>query len=221
MSRSRSRAAPRPRRASQRRVVTMNLAERSLRHLMIEQSRDDGNYITVYRGSRAALMAAGVPEAAFLADDGTEFQLRTENACCTGSTEQLRGSMRSTVDGYELEVCWGRIKPYQQCAHPAITELARMLLKSVMAWQATMPESRAPDLRYAMDRLATDPVAVDYKPRADAPRLQISIAFDSDLSQLASLVYEFVHERGEVFPCEDTAAKPVQASRLRLVVDNA
>ena len=54
--------------------------------------------------------AVGVPESAFPSHGAVaEFQVQTLNVCCTGSSELLAGSMRSTAAGYELEIDWGSI----------------------------------------------------------------------------------------------------------------
>ena len=116
--------------------------------------------------------AVGVPESAFPSHGAVaEFQVQTLNVCCTGSSELLAGSMRSTAAGYELEIDWGSVRPYLQVAHPAVNELARMRLKDVLAWTTTVPWSSTPDLAQPMNALAADPRAEDYKPGPDAPRL--------------------------------------------------
>lgn len=52
-----------------------------------------------------------------------------------------------------------------------MNELARMMLKDVLAWTTTVPWSSTPDLAQPMNALAADPRAEDYKPGPDAPRL--------------------------------------------------
>jgi hypothetical protein len=188
---------------------------------MIEQCKCDSGYVTVYRGSRVELVAAGVPEAAF--SNKAEFPLQTLNACCTGSQEMLSGSMRATDAGFELEVDWGRVRPYVQCSHPAIMELARMLLIDVGYWARDWRKrwSDIPDLSYPIDALIADERA-KYKPRPGAPRLQVSPEFHKKLSEYGSYLYQAVYTDCEVLPMPDAAvAQPPRPSSLRLVVDNA
>lgn len=42
--------------------------------------------------------------------------------------------MMAVEGGFELEIRWGYVRPYSQAAHPALTELARMMLKDIMRW---------------------------------------------------------------------------------------
>jgi hypothetical protein len=203
---------PRARRASQRATaISINLRERSLRDLMIEQCKNGSGYITVYHGSRAELLAAGVPDAAFPTEGAVaEFPVRAANA----AEEMLTGSMRSTATGFELEIDWGTVVPYER-AHPAVAELARMLLKDVGNWYD------GSDLVYPINEVAADPRAVDYKPRPGAPRLQVTAEFVKQLSDAAMNLFWLVHTNCEVLPRTDTAAKhPPRPSFLRLAVDN-
>ena len=172
------RPAPRPQRASQRvAAVCIDLAERSLRDLMTEQCRSGTSYLTVYRGTRAELVATGVPESAFPVDgNATQFQVRTVNVCCTGQSELLTAEMRAVDVGYELEIDWGTVRPYVQAGHPAVTELARMLLTDISAWTSTDPWSDR-DFAQPIDMVAADPRTTDYKPSIGAGRFQVSPEF--------------------------------------------
>ena len=210
----------RPRRASQRIVVSIDLADTALRHLMTKQCKSRGCYITAYRGSSAELRAAGVPDTAFPnGARAAKFQVQTVNVCCTGSCELLTGSMRVVDTGrYELEIDWGFVRPYMQGAHPAVCELARMLLKDVLAWTTTDSSSNTPDLTQPIDMLAVDPRAVDYKPRPGMPRLQVTPAFHKELRGYASRLFEMVHSHCEVLPVSASAAeKAQQRPALRIV----
>lgn len=220
MAKAKSAPAKRSRRASQRIVaISIDLHKRSLRDLMIEQCRNGDGYITVYHGSRAELVAAGVPEAAFPTEDTVaEFPVQTLNACGTGSRELLSGSMRSTASGFELEIDWKSVMPYS-CSHPAVAELARMLLKDVHDWIDW--RSDTPDLAHPIDMLAADPRAVDYKPSPGSPRVQVTAEFHKKLSSYAGYLFDLVHANCEVLPSTDTAVKqPPRPSFLRLAVDN-
>jgi hypothetical protein len=227
MAKAKSAPAARPRRASQRVVICIDLAEESLRALMIEQCKSDrGGYITAYCGSRTELVAAGIPEMAFPSDGAVAaFQVQTLNACCTGSHEILSGSMRSiSPAGFELEIDWGFVRPYVQCSHPAVGELARMLLKDVDAWTRTAYGNGKgpdiPDLAHPIDMLAADERA-EYKPLPGAPRLQVTAEFHKKLSNYASYLYESVYTDCEVLPIPGKAVAPSpRPSFLRLAVDN-
>jgi hypothetical protein len=210
----------RPRRASQRTIIKINLSE-SLPGLMIEQCKSDsGGHITVYSGSRAQLVAAGVPEAVFPSGRArtAKFQFQTLNVCGTGSQEMLTGSMRSIAAGFELEVDWNNVRPNWHCAHPAIAELARMLLIDVGDWarDGTKKWSDVPDLAYPIDRLIDDERA-DYKPAPGAARVQVSPEFHKKLCGYARWLHDLVYTYGEVMPCTDKAVKQSPRPTLRLV----
>jgi len=204
-----------PVRASQRPVVSINLAEQALKQMMVEQCRVNGNYLTVYHGARADLVAAGVPDAAF--PDGSkrrDFQVQTVNVCCTGSRELLDGAIRPLATGYELEVNWGYVRPYVQGNHPAVAELARMLLRDIMEW-AGWDE----DLQRPIDMVAADPRAVDYKPGPGAPRLRVTPEFHRKLQALANQAYEMVQTHCEVCASETAQVVPSRpAARASLTV---
>lgn len=208
-------------RASQRFTLSIDLADTALKRMMVEQCRVKWNYVTVYRGARADLVAAGVPESAFPEGrfKSKEFQVQTVNVCCTGACELLSGTARVLSQGYELEVNWGRVLPYVQGNHPAIDELARMLLKDLMAWGGKEWETDE-YLEYPIDRVAADRRAVDYKPGPGAPRLRVTPEFHKRLSGLASEVFQMVHTYGEVCPSESIAGN-AKSSRpaLKLVVE--
>ncbi|HEX3913615.1 MAG TPA: hypothetical protein VHW71_08910 [Steroidobacteraceae bacterium] len=219
----------RPRRASQRAAVISIDLSGDLRNLMIEQCRDGLSYITVYQGSRGALLAAGVPAAAFpVRCANLKFQVLTLHACCTGSEEILNARMRKiSDDGFELEIDWGTVKPYNQASHPAISELARMLLKDVLRWTRTDYEDNGrttrsiADLSYPIDTLAADARAVDYKPRPGAPRVQVTPEFNERLHAYASWLHHWIFEEGEVMPCAPRQKQSAnQPGTLKLVVDN-
>lgn len=218
-----SQEAARPRRASQRRaIIEINLAERSLRDLMIEQCRNGDGYLTVYRGSRSELITAGVPEQCFPIDGAeSRFDVKTLNVCCTGSREILSGVMRSLEAGQELEIDWGTTKPYVQGGHPALNELARMLLKDIMAWTTSYPWRDKPDLAHPIDIVASDPRADDYKPNPDAPRFELTPEFHAMLAAQASQLYELVHRHGEILLSTRDQAPTKQKTVLKLVSTSA
>lgn len=206
--------AKRPRRASQRAGLSIDLAERALRNLMVEQCISESSHLTVYRGSRAEMLAAGIPEAAFPIDSTEiEFQVQTLSCCGTGFRETLHGSMQRFDGGFELEIDWRGISPYVQHSHPAIVELARMMLKDISSWKDGLFGS--PDLAHTMDELALDERATDYKPQAGAPRLQITPEFHQKIGQYAMCVYNWVINNAEVLPLSYATAK--QPPRLSLV----
>lgn len=220
MAKSKSTPIKRPRRASQRSNIGIDLSAAALKALMTEQCRDDYAHITIYRGTRKQLLAAGVPEAAFAAAEcGAEFQLETLNVCSTGSREILTGALRVVADSYELEILWGSVHPYSQASHPAIRELARMLLIDVGNWarDETRRWSEAPDLSFPLDRVATDPRS-EYSHAAGAPRLQVSADFCEKLMAKAQRLYDFVLDECEVFPRAEEPAVQQAPRRIALAL---
>jgi len=225
-NRKHSTCAPsRPRRASQRitSTISIDLHERSLRDLMIEQCKDGDDFITVYRGSHAQLLKAGVPQAAFPAgaDTVAQFKFHSAGACSTGSQEIMSASMRSTDAGFELEVEWGTIMPYS-CAHPAISELARMLLIDLHYWTDDINTiGGPPNLAYPIEAVIDSERATDYKPRPGTPRVQLTPEFHKSLKAEVRHLFDFVHAYGEVVPVvAEKDVRHVPGSKLRLVADN-
>ena len=112
---------------------------------------------------------------------------------------------------------WGYVRPYVQCGHPAVCELARMLLKDVMDWTTTAPWTDTPDLAQPLDMLAADPRATDYKPAPGAPRMQVTLEFHKELSSYASRIHDMVHTNCEVLPCKTPAASSTTRPSMRVV----
>jgi hypothetical protein len=201
----RTKSKARPRRASERfSGVVIDLHSNAMRNLMIEQCKTDEGYLTVYGASHAVLLAADVPAAAFPSPGKTESRFdvqKHKDDRYAGS--RLRGSVRPTAEGFELEIEWGWVMPYMY-GHPAICELARMLLKDVNYWAGGVasPYPAAP-----IDLVAEDDRAVDYKPRPGAPRPQVSPEFLQQLGDRASELFQWVHANCEVMPGQETAAK--------------
>jgi hypothetical protein len=218
--------SPRNRRASQRaRGIELQLGyPGKLRPLMIEQSRTEvgGYIITVYAGVRGEFLSAGVPSEFLPAAGSVEFEIRPLGHQYGHNENLLRTVMTALgVDRYELEINWGEVVP-RDSGHPAICELARMMLKDLGYWYEDFSLS-SPDLEQPIRELLADKRAEDFRPSKDAPRLQISADFRTRLSEIAWHAYEQVHRYGEVFPVP-TQAKKVEpereGSRMRLVVDN-
>lgn len=208
------------RRASARVSIDLDLADRDLKDLMIEQCLDSGRHITVYQGSRAQLLRAGVPSEAF-PDEGDEkaFQVRTVNACSSGKSEMLAGIIQRKGEVYELEVDWGYVVPYLQGGHPVLVELARMLLIDIGDYtrNPSAQRSNTPDLQWPFQFLADHPNARDYKPTANAPRWRVTPEFYERLCRLASEASALVHEFGEIVRVDLPQAPAPQAPRLRAV----
>ena len=221
MSVAKTKARARPRRASERNPtqIVIDLDNGALRDLMIEQCRTEQGYLTVYCGSRSALLAAGVPNAAFPGDGKSEasFAFVTAHACSTGSKEQFRASMRTTAAGYEMEVGWGSVMPYTR-GHRAIVELARMLLVDWHGWIWASPG--LPDPMLPIDLVAEDPRAVDYKPKPGAPRPQLSPESLKALSDYMCQVYDWVHANVEIIPRPEATKQSAPPRGLSLIVDN-
>jgi hypothetical protein len=195
----------RPSRASARpQAVHIDAAHRPLMWLMTEQCRSDSGYMTVYRASREELLAVGVPEAAFPAGRAkrAEFDIQLTNVCCTGRTEKVTGAMMAVEGGLELEIRWGHVRPYSQAAHPALTELARMMLKDIMRWT---DDYRTNSLEQPFAVLENDPRATDFKPIEGARRFKVTPEFHATLRQAASRIYELVHSEGEIMLAEEAS----------------
>jgi hypothetical protein len=129
--------------------------------------------------------------------------------------------MEAIDDGCELEIDWGSVMPYVQCGHPAIHELARLLMLDVtdwfpVAWACRAGDPNIPNLEHPLDRLNRDPRS-SYECQSNAPRLRVSGEFHEQLRRKASELYNFIHQCAEVLPSEKTRD---QRSGPRLVVDN-
>ena len=212
-------APPAQRSRAARRVVDIDLTNESLRARMIKQQKYGGdNWLTIYRGSRAELLAAGVPEKAFpkQRERAARLSVRTLNVCSTHSREQLIGSIEPLTNGdFELDVEWGSVIPLEE-SHPAIAELARMLRLDVKYWSG---DAWPPDLKHPMKMLAEDPRS-EYRPPHGSPSLEVSAEFRKKLNDYASELYQFVYTHCEVIQSADAAEVLPRPSSLRLVVDN-
>lgn len=202
----------RPTRASERaQAVHINAAHMALKWLMTEQCRtDSGGYVTVYQGTHQELLAAGVPENAFAPD----FDIQLTNACCTGDRERVTGSMREVNGVFELEIRWGRIRPYMQGSHPALSELARMMLIDMMRWTN---DYKTNSMEQPFSELAADKRATDFKPPAGARKFKVTPEFHKVLRDAASRIYQLVHTEGEILLAEPEREPERPSSRGNVV----
>jgi hypothetical protein len=203
-----------PRRASQRETagIAINLAG-DIRDLMTEQCKHGMIFITVYRGTRAQLIEAGVPDAAFTK---RRFQVRNSGHYGDGQ-EMVTGSLRAVDAGFELEIDWRYVNPnWSGAAHRAAVELARMLLIDVTYW--TSSKIHGGSLEMPIERLAAHPCATDYKPKPGAPRVRVTKQFDDALNSRAMSLFEWIRDNCELVPIEDPT--PKERPRLQLVADN-
>jgi hypothetical protein len=149
-----------------------------LRHLMIIQRSVDGGCETVYRGSKADFVRAGIP--AVVLDQPT---LRTSYAFRLNRRD---AELRRDRDRLELTLQWGSKEPwYHSEAHPALSEVARMVLIDAGAWLHDHAFSNEPTYAQVQtDRLLDDGRASDYhQPRGRKYR------FDPDqLSMLTTML---------------------------------
>lgn len=195
-------------RASQRsQPVPIDAAYPPLKRLMIEQCRSDDGYVTVYRATREELLEAGVPEGAFpvAGEQRAHFEIQTKNVCCTGSSEKVTGTMMKADSGFELEIHWGDVRPYIQAAHPALNELARMMLRDVMRWT---DDYKTNSLEQPFEQLALDTRATDFKPSAGARKFKVTPEFHKVLREAASKVFELVHTHGEILLAKEADSPP-------------
>lgn len=212
-----------PRRASQRereRGIDLELGyPGNLRPMMIEQSlTTEGCYITVYHGSRAEFLAAGVPSHLVSSVGSVDFKIRRSNPeyAVLHATMIIIGA-----DRWELEIEWAKEIPGDY-GHPAICELARMIsidLGFYCRHHENYPY--APDLESPIRGLLADERAVDFRPRKGTPNLQISGEFFFKLQNIFSWTRMQVLRYGEVFPVQAVAKKTdPKESPMRLVVNN-
>lgn len=195
-------------RASERpQPMLIDAAHPLLRRLMIEQCHRDAGYVTVYRAARRELLEAGVPEGAFpvAGERSAEFEIQTKNVCCTGSSEVVGGTMMESDGGFELEIRWGHIRPYVQASHPALNELARMMLKDILRWTDDWETN---SLEQPFERLASDPRACDFKPDPGARKFKVTPEFHKVLRDAAERIFDLVHARGEILLAKEAEALP-------------
>jgi hypothetical protein len=214
-------SAPRSRRRASQRTRGLELElgyPGKLRPLMIEHSRtEEGGYITVYAGVRGEFLSAGVPAHLIPTEGSVEFQISQR-----GNADLLLRATMSFIGGdrVELEIDWGGSMPYS-CGHPAICELARMMLIDLGYWYQDHSLA-TPDFEQPIRGLLADERAT-FKPPKNAPRLQISADFHARLSEIARHAYAQVHKYGEVFPVPTHARKAEpehKGSPVRLAIDN-
>lgn len=184
--------------ASQRpQPVHIDAAHPPLKRLMIEQCHSDDGYVTVYRAEREELLEAGVPEGAFpvAGEQQAQFDIQTKNVCCTGSCAKVAGTLKKVDGRFDLEIRWGHVRPYIQAAHPALAELARMMLKDVMRWTDDYTMN---SLEQPFAELAADPRATDFRPFPGTRKFKVTPAFHKVLRDAAGRIFDLVHTHGEI-----------------------
>jgi hypothetical protein len=119
--------------------------EKALRGLMISQRKDDGGFVTVYRGSRAEFIEAGIPAAVIDQPTArTPYEFRTD-----GRDAELA----RTAESLELTLHWPDHSPwYYDAGHPALDEISRMIRISAGMWL----RGRTSEVDYRRTMVQTD-----------------------------------------------------------------
>lgn len=119
-------------RASERVALAIDCSKPALRNLMTEQCRIPSGFATFYEGTRAQFVDAGFPERGLPSPKGRRTKLRLAPG---GSCYQSEADAWLTPEGdnVELEIHWTHDGP-GGCAHPALTEIARMALIGFSYW---------------------------------------------------------------------------------------
>ena len=190
-----SRSLPR---ASERQHPGIKLDAKApaLRDLMTEQSRvrrGDIGWATFYSGSAADLVKAGLPPAV-LPTDGKRHKLRIN---ARDAFIQKNGGR------FELTLTWdGRGPWYYSATHPALSELARMILISVCYWQNTCELDRTDEV--PTKKLLSCERAVDYR-LPGSRRFRFGPGTQDRISSLAQQIYHELHN-SEIFPLVEGVA---------------
>lgn len=121
-----------PQRASDRAALPIDCAKHALRDLMTEQCRIPGGFATYYEGTRAQFIEAGFPERTLPGPNGRRTKLRLSPGLSSYQAE-ADAWLTPADHGLELEIHWSAHGP-GGCAHPALTEIARMAMISVAFW---------------------------------------------------------------------------------------
>mgnify|MGYP003393966641 CR=1 FL=1 len=119
-------------RASERVALAIDCSKSALRNLMTEQCRTPSGFATFYEDTRAQFVDAGFTERSLPSPKGrrTKFRLAPGGSCYQSEADAW---LTPDGDHIELEIHWIHSGP-GGCAHPALTEIARMALIGFSYW---------------------------------------------------------------------------------------
>lgn len=192
MDKPKNRGRSAPRSAAERGGFKMDVKAAALRDLMTEQSKQDGRWATFYTGTGVELAKAGFPEHR-LPRDKKQMKLRIN-----GNDAYIQ-----RIDGaFELTLTWDYRGPwYLSAEHPALSEIARMLLIDMSNWTGRW-NSETREVEVPIDRLVSDGRAVDYRLPA-SKRFKFGPDFHAEMFNLTGQLYNAI-KQAEIMPLEDT-----------------
>ena len=143
-----------PKRASEREGFKLDVRAKELRDLMTEQSRQPWGWSTFYSGTSTELARAGIPEHLFTrGKKRVMFRANSQDGYI-----QVKGQQ------YELELQWDNNGPwYASAVHPALGELARMVLLDIGWWMDGRIEGLGESDEIPVQKLIDCTAAVDYR----------------------------------------------------------
>jgi hypothetical protein len=176
-----------PVRASELQGFPLDVKATALRELMTETNKTPSGYTTFYVGTQAELVKAGIPEYAFPSHD-RQIGIRANGQ---------QGYLQRKGRVFELVLLWDHRGPwYHSAAHPALSELARMIHCNISYWIND-------DVDWKSDEIQTQKLlecerAVDYRLPAHK-RFRFASGFRSELLAIQSHLYNLINS-AEIMP---------------------
>jgi hypothetical protein len=187
------RITAKPSRASEKAGIRLDVKAAALRDLMTEQSRQLWGWSTFYSGTRAELVRAGIPDHLFTRGKRRlMFRANDQDAYI----QFKRG-------GYELELQWDPNGPwYKSAAHPALSELARMVLCGISWWMEgdESADGWKRNDEVAVQKLIDCEAAVDYR-LPPSKRFKFAPGYKDQISNLSMKLHHLI-QNAEIMPIE-------------------
>ncbi len=187
-----------PRRASEREGFKLDVKAEELLDLMTEQSRQPWGWSTFYSGTSAELARAGIPAHLFTRGKSrVMFRANSQD-----------GYIQFKGQHYELELQWDNNGPwYASAAHPALTELARMVLLDIGWWMDGGEPANGPGQsdEIAVQKLAECDAAVDYR-ISPAKRFKFAPGYKDGIRTLTRQLHHYI-QNAEILPIETPAMR--------------
>jgi hypothetical protein len=135
--------------------MKLDMSAAALRDLMTEQCKTPTGWATYYTGTRAEMLAAGIPEN-LLGSQSAPVEFRANGQECAIGCEGTN---------YELTIHWHDKSPwYHSAGHPALAEIGRMCRINNRSWLTDPIGLREDDkAEVNVERLCDDPMACDYR----------------------------------------------------------